>query len=134
MQIFLMILFGFLSGILGGMGMGGGTLLVPLFTFLDLSQRTVQAINLISFLPMAAVALILHAKNGLLEKNKVGWLIIPAVISAVLGAYLTKFVGDGVLKICFGVMLLALGVWQLILGIKAEIKEKNDKNDGNTKI
>ena len=30
MTIFLMIFFGFLSGILGGMGMGGGTLLIHL--------------------------------------------------------------------------------------------------------
>ncbi len=57
MQIFLLILFGFLSGIIGGMGMGGGTLLTPLLSFLDLEQKTIQAINLISFLPMCCVAL-----------------------------------------------------------------------------
>ena len=29
---------GFLAGIVGGMGMGGGTLLVPLLSFLDIPQ------------------------------------------------------------------------------------------------
>lgn len=53
----LLIVFGFLGGILGGMGMGGGTLLIPLLSFLDIPQRTIQAINLIGFLPMSAVAL-----------------------------------------------------------------------------
>ena len=45
MQIFLLILFGFLSGIIGGMGMGGGTLLVPLLSFLDLVKKTINAIK-----------------------------------------------------------------------------------------
>ena len=52
MQIFLFVLFGFLAGIIGGMGMGGGTLLVPLLSFLDMEQKTIQATNLISFIPM----------------------------------------------------------------------------------
>ncbi len=39
MQIFLLILFGFLSGIIGGMGMGGGTLLVPLLSFWIWNKR-----------------------------------------------------------------------------------------------
>ena len=40
MEIFLLILFGFLAGIIGGMGMGGGTILIPLLTiFLSISQK-----------------------------------------------------------------------------------------------
>ena len=31
MQEFLFVLFGFLAGIFGGLGMGGGTVLIPLF-------------------------------------------------------------------------------------------------------
>ena len=46
---FLLILVGFLAGVIGGMGMGGGTILVPLLSFLDLGQKSVQATNLISF-------------------------------------------------------------------------------------
>lgn len=59
------VIFGFIAGIVGGMGMGGGTLLVPLLSLLDIPQRQMQAINLISFLPMCAVALIFHFKNKL---------------------------------------------------------------------
>ena len=65
MQYFLFSLFGFLGGVLGGMGMGGGTVLIPLLTvFLNVGQKTAQAINLIAFSPMAAVALFVHFKNG----------------------------------------------------------------------
>ena len=61
MQIFLLILFGFLSGIIGGMGMGGGTLLVPLLSFLDLEQKKIKAKKHVSFFPMCCLARGLHA-------------------------------------------------------------------------
>ena len=55
---------GLLGGILGGMGMGGGTLLIPLLSiFYNVSQHSAQAVNLISFIPMAVVALVIHIKN-----------------------------------------------------------------------
>ena len=63
---------GVLGGVLGGMGMGGGTLLIPLLTiFYKVSQHTAQAVNLISFIPMAVVALIIHIKNKLVDFNKI---------------------------------------------------------------
>ena len=55
---------GLVSGILGGLGMGGGTLLIPLLTiFLSVSQIESQGINLIAFIPMSVIAIIIHAKN-----------------------------------------------------------------------
>lgn len=122
-----MILFGFLSGILGGMGMGGGTLLIPLLNFLPLQQHTIQVINLLSFIPMCVAALFFHAKNGLLKTYKLGYLIIPAVIMGALGAYLTKFAGQRVLRYCFGALLIGIGVWQLVLAIKSFKEKKEEK-------
>ena len=124
----LLVLFGFASGILGGMGMGGGTLLIPLLSFLDIPQQTIQAINLISFLPMAVFALILHFKNGLVKTNNILWLILPAVVSAVFGAILAKNADEKLLKICFGVLLVVLGGWQMVKSIIAIIKDKKVEN------
>ena len=68
MYIFLLILFGVIGGVLGGMGMGGGTLLIPLLTLgLNLTQQNAQAINLMAFLPMSIFALIIHFKNKLVR-------------------------------------------------------------------
>ena len=62
------IISGVVGGVIGGMGMGGGTLLVPILTILfSVGQRFAQCINLISFIPMAIVALIIHAKNKLIK-------------------------------------------------------------------
>lgn len=129
MQIFLLILFGFLSGIVGGMGMGGGTVLVPLLSFLDLPQKTIQAVNLISFVPMCCVALVFHAKNKLLQPQNVWWIIIPAIALAVVGALVADVAANDVLRYCFAVFLLAVGVWQLVVAIKFAVKQKSVSND-----
>ena len=125
MTVFLLIIFGFLAGIVGGMGMGGGTVLVPLLSFLDMSQKTIQAINLVSFLPMCCVALFFHAKNKLIQTKNVWWLIVPAIVFAVVGALVADKANDKVLRLCFAIFLIAVGIWQLIVAIKFIIKQKN---------
>lgn len=126
-----LIFFGFISGILGGMGMGGGTLLIPLLNFLEIEQQTIQAINLISFLPMACVALVLHFKNKLVKSSNILWIVAPACVFCVLGALLTKNTSSEVLKICFGIFMLLLGMWQFVLSIKQIIKEKKTSEEIN---
>ena len=110
MTIFLIILFGFLAGIVGGMGMGGGTVLVPLLSFLDMSQKTIQAINLVSFLPMCGVALFFHAKNKLVQTEHVWWLIVPAIVFAIVGALLLSKIKGNVAKIIFAAVLILGGI------------------------
>lgn len=128
MQIFLYILFGFLAGIIGGMGMGGGTLLVPLLSFLDLGQKAIQSINLISFLPMCVVALIFHAKNKLIEPKHIGWIIVPAVAFAVVGAFFAGGTSDAILRKAFAVFLIGVGAWQLFVAIKYQVLLGRSKN------
>ena len=123
-MVFLLILFGFLAGVIGGMGMGGGTVLVPLLSFLDIPQKTVQAINLISFLPMCVVALSLHAKNKLVQPKHVGWIVAPATLCAVVGAFFAGRTDNKILKTCFGVFLIAVGAWQLFVAVKFILKQK----------
>ena len=50
-DILYLFLAGLVSGIVGGMGMGGGTLLIPILTiFLDFAQKSAQGINLLFFI------------------------------------------------------------------------------------
>ncbi len=79
MSFYLYFLCGILGGVLGGMGMGGGTVLIPLLTiFCGVEQGAAQGVNLLSFLPMSLLALTVHAKNGLLKKEGLFYLIAPA--------------------------------------------------------
>lgn len=125
MNTFLLIAFGFVSGIIGGMGMGGGTVLVPLLSFLSLSQRTIQAINLISFLPMCVVALGFHAKNKLIEPHGVLWIAVPAVLFAILGALVAGQATNRVLRYVFGAFLIVVGIWQLVVAAKFSVRQSN---------
>jgi len=124
MKIFLTILFGFIAGVIGGMGMGGGTFLIPLFQFLNYSQKSIQAANLISFLPMAVVALVLHFKNGLVKTKGVLYVIIPAVVFSVAGALVANVIKPRVLKICFGIFFVIMGATELVNSIKSLKKGK----------
>ncbi len=72
-----LVIVGFLSGIIGGMGMGGGTILIPaLVLFANINPKLAQSINLISSIPMTIFALIIHIKN----KNVVFKLVIPLAL------------------------------------------------------
>ena len=63
----LYILFGIIGGVFCGLGMGGGTLLIPLISLIGISQKASQTINLISFILTSTVALIFHFKNNLVN-------------------------------------------------------------------
>lgn len=115
MTIFLFILFGILGGIIGGMGMGGGTLLIPLLTiFLSVDQKIAQGVNLLAFLPMAIVALIIHFKNKMVVTKGIFWIIVPGVISSVGFAFLASMLDNNVLRILFGSFLVLIGVYESV--------------------
>ena len=112
---------GLVGGLLGGMGMGGGTLLIPLLSiFYSVGQHTAQAINLIGFIPMAIVALIIHIKNKLVKYDNVLLIIIFGAITCVAGCFLAKIMSGDCLRRCFGGFLLGLSVFQFIDAIKAK--------------
>ena len=113
------VIAGVLGGVLGGMGMGGGTVLIPLLSiFYEVSQHTAQAVNLVSFIPMAVVALVIHLKNKLIDFKFIFWIIIPGVFTCILGCYLAKALSGDVLRRCFGGFLSLLSVFQFVTEIK----------------
>ena len=60
---------GFGAGILSAWGVGGGTLLLLVMTLiLGVPQQQAAAVNLLYFLPTAAMGLLYHRKNGLLDR------------------------------------------------------------------
>lgn len=115
---------GIISGVLGGMGMGGGTILIPLLSiFYAVSQHTAQATNLISFIPMSVIALIIHLKNKLVDFKKLTWIIIPGILTCVLGCYIAKAIKGMILRRLFGGFLLLLSIFQFISAFKGKSSE-----------
>lgn len=125
----LFIIFGVVGGILGGMGMGGGTLLIPLLTLWgNLSQKEAQGINLVVFIPMAIVALIIHFKNKLVHFKAGIYSIISGVIFSALGALLAVNLKSENLKLYFGIFLIALSIFQFVSIFWFDKAKKKDSN------
>ena len=104
---FLSFLCGFGAAILSAWGIGGGTLLLLAMTlFLGVDPQTARGINLLFFLPTAAVALFLHAKQNCLDfptlKQSIPW----AIPAALLGAWIATSVDTESLRRPFGIYLL----------------------------
>ena len=109
MSFYLYLLLGFLGGIPAGMGMGGGTVTIPLLVLVGgVSQKIAQSANLFSFLPMSVSALKTHADNGLLQTEGIGWSIFPALLLSALGAFFASKLSSHLLRKGFGAFLLLL--------------------------
>ena len=104
---------GAVTGILSGFGVGGGTLLLVYLTAgLGMEQQLAQGINLLYFLPAAALALPNHRKNGYIEKK----VLLPAIAAGLLGAGAAAWLAAGMetalLRKCFGGFLILVGMGQ----------------------
>ena len=135
MNIIWLILAGVVSGVIGGMGMGGGTLLIPILTiFLSFEQKNAQAINLLVFIPMAIVALIIHIKNKLVDLKVGVPIICSGVIFSIAGSMLAGLLGNEILQKIFGVFLLGIGINQSIHSIILLVKKHKKDNYKGVKL
>ena len=124
MFYFVLVFAGVLSGILGGMGMGGGTLLIPLLTiFFNFNQKVAQGINLISFSIMAMVVVVIHAKNKLVNFKIAFVFFLLALLTSVVGALLASIVKVFVLRVFYGWLLIFIAIYEALLELK-KLKNK----------
>ncbi len=125
MEYLWFVLAGIVSGVVAGMGMGGGTLLIPvLIIFFNIAQQQAQGINLLAFIPCAIVSLIIHIKNKLVN-FKIGLpILFTGIIASVFASILAVNTNSKLLQIMFGVFLLVVGVYQAISTLIIIIKPK----------
>ncbi len=103
-----------ISGAIGGMGIGGGVVLIPVLTsFFHIAQKQAQFINLIYFVPVAICALFVHKKSGNLEIKKAFFMAIGGVIGALFGSSLASAIGIKLLRRLFGAFLFVIGLIQI---------------------
>lgn len=126
---------GLVSGVVGGMGMGGGTLLIPILSiFLGFAQKDAQGINLLVFIPMSIVALVVHIKNKLVDF----WVGIPivliGVVFSVVGSMIANKLSNNNLRTYFGVFLLLVGVFQFVQTFINSRKNKGDNDARGIKL
>lgn len=117
------LLAGFLSGTLGALGLGGGSVLILYLTlFAGMEQSQAQGINLVFFVPCALVAIWLHSRKHLIEWKVWLWSALLGVCGALLGSWLSTVIGGDLLKKLFGALLLAFGLHEVFHKKKNEEK------------
>ena len=132
MEFIWFLLIALVSGVLAGMGMGGGTLLIPALTIImNVEQEIAQSINLLVFVPCGIICILIYAKEKLIN-FKAGWIIVlSSSILAVISALIAVKIESRILKMIFGIFIASLGVIQLVVYIFKKIKEQKQKNNNN---
>ena len=113
MKIIMLIIIGIAAGIISGMGMGGGTILIPALVFaVNPEQHIAQSVNLLYFVPTAVIALIIHIKNRRIDFKMALPIIIFGMFGALFGSWLAIRLAGNDLKKLFGAFLLAMGIYE----------------------
>lgn len=124
MQFIYFILAGLLGGILAGMGMGGGTLTLPILVLvMNVVQLTAQFANLIAFLPSGTAALFVHVKNGLVRKENLIYMLVPSIIACIGCSFFATEANGDLLKKLFGGFLVLVAIVSFISKIAKEVKK-----------
>ena len=128
MNSFIFIIIGLFSGIISGMGIGGGTILIPALSIIyGMRQQTAQNINLIYFVPTAVIALTTHVKHGSIEKKPLLPIIAFGIAGAAAGSLAALGMKGDLLRRCFGFFLLAMSAYEFF---RKEDKREGSKQDG----
>lgn len=109
------LIVGTVLGFLSGLGIGGGSLLILWLTMvLGMEQAAARGINLLFFLPSAAIAGIFRWKQGCIKLKRV----LPAIIAGCFSASVCSWIGMqldmALLKKLFGGLLIATGLRELL--------------------
>lgn len=124
------IVTGTISGIISGIGMGGGTILIVLLVYaLGINQHVAQASNLIFFIPTAIISVIINIKQKLLDL-KTGIIVgVSGILGAIIGALISKNINDNLLKKIFGIFLAIIVIHEIYSYIKLYITKKTRNNN-----
>ena len=99
---------GFLSGM---MGVGGGTIMVPIMVILvDFSQHVAQGTSLLVMVPTGAVGAFTHWKMGNVEKGILWGLIPGIIIGTYLGGNIANIIPNDTLRLVFALVIIFIGL------------------------
>ena len=120
---------GIIAGIIGGLGMGGGTILILLLTiFLNIEQNIAQGSNVIFFIPTAIAATLIFIKNKKINFKLAIPICIWGLVGAFIGASIASNIKVNILRDSFGIFLIIIAIGQSYSLYYKYRKEKNRNN------
>lgn len=118
---------GFLSGLIGGLGLGGGgVLLIYLTALKNIEQPKAQGINLLFFLPVGLIAVIIYAVKKQIRFKEIWQIIAFGLIGAGGGSYLSSVIKPNMLGKFFGGFLILCAIKEIIYVIRLKRNKKCD--------
>ena len=109
-----MLAVGTVLGFLAGLGIGGGSLLILWLTMvLGMDQAAARSINLLFFLPSAAIACLFRWKQGCIPWKTIWPGILCGCIAAGIFSWLGTALDGTLLKKIFGGLLMVTGLREL---------------------
>jgi len=124
------------SGALGAMGMGGGGILVIYLTLaMGSPQLQAQGINLLFFLPCAAISLAINGVRKLVDWKRALWIALGGLPTALLGIWIAGKIEMKWLRWIFAGLLVVIGLKELFSKQekqKAEAGECAHANPGDS--
>lgn len=114
MSVVSSIIASFLAGIFGSMGLGGGSVLIIYLTvFAGVEQLTAQGINLIFFLPTAAVALFIYSKKRIIKWREILPIMVFGAVGTLLAGFFIGMIKADLIKKIFGVVIVGYGLYEI---------------------
>jgi len=123
MEILLLIVVGFLAGLLGTLlGIGGGSIIVPILViFLNYPMHTAVSIGLITIIATSISVAHVNILKGLVNLELSYTLEIVTVIAAFFGGFIGNLINESILKVIFGIILIIISVIYIKESIKPNI-------------
>jgi len=104
---------GFLAGTLNVIAGGGSFLTLPVLIFLGLPPTVANATNRVGILAQNVGAVWGFHRHGVLDRGLLPWVVLPAVLGAVLGTWGALQVGDRALQRILALLMLVVTLWTL---------------------
>lgn len=121
------IIFGTISGIFTGLGMGGGSVLILLLSlFMNLDQHIAQATNLVFFVPTSLTAIIINIKQKNVDFKLAIIISIFGIIGAIIGTIFSEKISSDALRKYFAIFILIIAFHEIYELYKEYKKKKKD--------
>ncbi len=124
------IIFGFISGNITSLGMGGGTVLILLLSLImGVEQHIAQATNLIFFVPTSISSIIINLKNKNVDLNTAIMVSIFGIVGAIIGVNISQNINSIYLKKIFALFILFIAIYELYKFFKGYKREEKTHNN-----
>jgi uncharacterized protein len=103
---------GLAAGTLGSMlGVGGGIIMVPALTFLNLPPTQAASTSLIAVMSTSVSSTIEYSRQKRIDYPLGLQMAASAIPGGVLGAILSEYLQEDSFKLCFGILLILTGLY-----------------------